>query len=390
MSESFTLHSRYLASLMGHSIKGTTPVKPFEGINWERIFTLAQFHNVSALIFPCLRSLDVPKDVYDKFIYVNHRLLAREARQELEAQYIFSALQSKGIEFIKLKGIVIKNMYPMPHMRTQSDVDICMTKENREKTRSVMESMGYKLDSTIDYHDEYSKDDFFIYEIHSDIMSKRSYLYPLFVNPFEKVVPDKSNPEQLVLSNEYFYLNLVIHLYKHFVSEGCGLRLFSDLYIFRRTCEHLDTAFITNTLNEYGLLEFHNTILKLNGCFFEGNDYDEDLEKIADFIFRSGEYGNSELKKLSWLSSSKSAKLTFSDKFCYFMRNWFPGVKTMKRRHPILKKAPYLLPVFWIRRVLYTLFFKRSALKEQRNEIRRLNSNKLKEAKYIRNLAGIK
>lgn len=389
MGKTFTTHSRYLASLIGHSIKGTTPAKPGEDINWDYMYDLAQLHNVSALIFPCLRTLDIPAETFSKFNYIYHRLLAREARQELESHRVFAALHEQGIDFIKLKGIVIKNLYPMPHMRTQSDVDICMTKENREKSRSIMESLGYKLDGSIDYHDEYSKDKFFIYEIHSDIMSERSELHRLFVNPFEKAVPDKLSKNELVLSNEYFYLNLVIHLYKHFISEGCGLRLFSDLYIFRRSCEHLDTTFITTTLKEYGLLEFHNTILKLNSCFFEGNEYSDDLAKIADFIFRSGEYGNSELKKLSWLSSSRSAKLTFKDKFSYFMRNWFPGVKTMKRRYPILEKAPFLLPLCWVRRGFYTLFFKRSALKEQQGEIRRLNSKKLKEAKHIRMLAGI-
>ena len=390
MNKALNLHSRYLAALIGHSIKGTTPEKSTIDINWDYLYELAQFHNVSALIFPCLSALDVPAEAYQKFNYIYHRLLAREARQELESRRVFAALHEQGIEFIKLKGIVIKNLYPLPHMRTQSDVDICMSKENREKARPIMDALGYKLDGSIDYHDEYSKDKFFIYEIHSDLMSHRSPLYSLFANPFEKAVPDKLNNGELMLSNEYFYLNLVVHLYKHFISEGCGLRLFSDLYIFRRSCENLDTTFITTTLKEYGLLEFHNTILELISCFFEGKDYNNDLAKIANFIFESGEYGNSELKKLSWLSSTRSAELTFTDKLSYFMHNWFPGVKTMKRRYPVLEKAPFLLPVCWIRRIFYTVFFKRSAIKEQQDEIRRLNSKKLKEAKQIRTLAGIK
>lgn len=390
MVDSFSLHSRYLASLMGHSIKGTAPLNPSDEINWNHILTLAHFHNITALIYPTLKHLDIPKDIMSRFEYENHRLLAREARQEIEAQRVFSALHKGGISFIKLKGIVIKNLYPLPHMRTQADVDICMTKEDREKAKPIMAELGYNLDSSIDYHDEYSKDDFFIYEIHSDIMSKSSPLYNLFLNPFEKSVPDKSRDGEMILSNEYFYLNLVIHLYKHFVSEGCGLRLFSDLYIFRRTCEHLDTDFVTTTLEDYGLLEFHNTLLRLCSCFFEGNEYTDDLTEISNFIFRSGEYGNAELKKLSWISSTKSANLTFFDKFSYFMKNWFPSAKTMKRRYPVLEKAPFLLPVCWIRRIFYTLFFKRSAIKVQRNEIRRLNGNKLKEAKHIRNLAGLK
>ena len=274
-------------------------------------------------------------------------------------------------------------------MRTQSDVDICMTAKDREKATKLMESLGYSKEGSIDYHDEYAKDNFFIYEIHSDIMSPKSDLYPLFINPFEKSLPDTS-PNQLVLTNEYFYLNLVTHLYKHFISEGCGLRLFADLYVFRRTHPDTDYIFVNKALKEYDLYNFHETVLKLISCFFEGNKYTDTLNELAEFIFKNGEYGDSELKRLSWLSSGKSAKLTFRDKAKYFLGNWFPGTKVLKKRYPVLEKAPFLLPVCWIRRIFYTIFFKRSALKEQYHEIQRLNSDKLKGAKRIRHIAGIK
>lgn len=390
MSEVLCTYGKLLAQLMGHSIKGTAPIDTPPDTDWEKLYKLADFHNVTALIYPAVMKLDIPPEIKQKFIYDNHRFLAREARQEIESHRVFSALNEAGIPFLKLKGIVIKELYPMPHMRSAADIDICLTKENREKARPVMEELGYKLDSSIDYHDEYSKDDFFIYELHSDVMSPRSELYNLFINPFEKATIHNSNEMQLTLSNEYFYLNLVTHLYKHFISEGCGLRLFSDLYIFRRKCQSLDTAFITNLLKGYGLQHFHNTILQLNSCFFEGNEYTDKLRTLAEFVFKSGEYGSNNLKKLSWISSSKSANLTFFDKASYFLHNWFPGVRTMKKRYPVLKKAPFLLPLCWVRRIFYTIFFKRSALKEQKDEIKRLNAKELKEAKRIRSLAGIK
>ncbi|MBQ1978146.1 MAG: hypothetical protein II225_05280, partial [Ruminococcus sp.] len=82
--------------------------------------------------------------------------------------------------------------------------------------------------------------------------------------------------------------------------------------------------------------------------------------------------------------------LTFFDKVSYFLHNWFPGARTMQKRYPVLKKAPFLLPICWVRRIFYTIFFNRSALKEQKDEIKRLNAKELKEAKLIRSLAGIK
>lgn len=390
MSEVLTSHGKFLAKLIGHSIRGTAPAQVDNDINWEAVYKLANFHNVTALIYPTLSNLDVPEHVLEKFSYDNNRLMAREARQEIEANRVFSALHDAGIPFIKLKGIVIKNLYPMPHMRTASDTDICLTKEGREKAKPIMEKLGYILDSTLVYHDEYMKDKFFIFEMHSDLLSPTSELYSMFENPFEKAVATKENSNEMVLTNEYFYLHLVVHLYKHFISEGCGLRLFSDLYIFRKTCAELDFTFITNILKEYGLLEFHNTILQLNDCFFEDNKYSDKYLALANFIFKSGEYGISSLKRISWISSSKSAKLTFSDKVRYLFGNWFPGAKALEKRYPVLKKAPFLLPVCWVRRFFYVLFFKHSSITEQKNEIKKLNSDELKEARHVQTLAGIK
>lgn len=390
MSETVSKYGELLSVFMGCSINGTSPSCIPEDINWNNLYSLAALHNVVPLIYPIVTKHDLPDNVRKAFDSENRLLIARETRQEIEAEQVFAALEAKGIPFIKLKGIVMKHLYPAPYMRTASDVDICLTKEDRENAKPLMESLGYTLKSSIDYHDEYAKDDFYIYELHSDIVSASSPFYKLFSNPFEKAYAENPKSAQLRLTNEYFYLNLILHLYKHFISEGCGLRLFADLYIFRKKHTELDDNFIASTLKEYALSDFHHTVIKLCRCFFESEDYSPRLRVLAEFIFRSGEYGNYELKKLSRISSDKCAKLTFSDKCRYFFSNWFPGVNTMKKRYPVLGKAPFLLPVCWIRRVFYTIFFKRSALKEQRNEIKRLNSKELKEAKYIRTLAGIK
>lgn len=385
-----SLHGQFLASLMGHSLNGTLTTDIPKDICWEKLYKLASFHNVVPIIYPLVSTSAIPCEVRSNFDYDNRFLSAREARQELESYNVFSELEKNSINFIKLKGIVIKNLYPLPHMRSCADVDICMSYEDRQKAKPVMESLGYTLEHSIDYHDEYSKDNFYIYEIHSDIISPRSKLHSVFTEPMEKSLTDSQSGFSRVLCDEYFYLNLVIHLYKHFISEGCGLRPFCDIYLFRKKHTNLDYTFINNILKDYGLADFHNTLQELNACFFEGGEYSEELSSIADFIFKSGEYGNPNLKNLSRVSSDKSAKLTLGDKIRYFLTNWFPGVKVMKRRYPILEKAPVLLPVCWMRRGFYTIFFKRSALKEQKDEVKRLNGDDLKEAAKIRKLAGIK
>lgn len=383
------LHGKYLAELIACSIRESAPERPFDGIDWEQIYQLAVFHNVTALVYPSLKALDVPAEIMQKFTYHNNRMIAREARQEIDAQKIFSVLKKENIPFIKMKGIALKNCYPLPYMRSHSDVDICMSAENRKRAGKILEDMGYIREGSIDYHDEYCKDDFFIYEIHSAIMSPRSPLAPVFEEPFSKAVPD-SDSAGYVFNDDYFYLSLVIHLYKHFVSEGCGIRLFADLLVFERTHPKLDFNFVRKTLEKYGLCDFYEHIRNLCSCLFGGQEFDERYTLIAEFIFKSGEYGSPELKRISWISSDKSANISFRDKMKYFFKNWFPGVSILKKKYPVLEKAPVLLPVCWIRRGFYTIFHKPQALKEQRAEIKKMSSQEMKHAKHIRSLAGIR
>lgn len=381
-------YGRYLSSLMGSVLNSTAPKAPFEGINWDTLYQLAAHHNVLTLIYPAISQFTIPEDIKSEFIHHNNLIIARETRQEIEAQRIFKLLSDAGIRFIKLKGIFIKNLYPAPYMRSSADVDICMTKEDREQARSIMQQAGYTLKTSIDYADEYNKDNFYLYELHSAIVTKKAPYAQLFSDPFSKSVKD-SHENSYVLCPEYFYLHLVLHLLNHFLTGGCGLRQLCDLYVFEKTHPNLDLDFVSKALKAYELTRFFNTIRKLTFDLLEDKPLSQDEADIADFIFKSGEYGSVNLKHIAWLDDDKNVTWTFSKKCRYFLGLWFPGVRTLKKRYPVLEKAPILLPICWVRRIFYTIFFKRSAIKGQQREIKRLNSQELKEAKRIRKLSGL-
>ncbi len=379
----------YLSSLMGSVLNSTAPKAPFEGINWETLYQLASHHNVLTLIYPAISQFDIPENVKSRFVHDNNLIIARETRQEIEAQQIFKLLNDAGIRFIKLKGIFIKNLYPAPYMRSSADVDICMPKEDRERARTIMRQAGYTLKNIIDYTDEYIKDNFYIYELHSKIVTEKAYYSQLFSDPFSKSVKD-SDEKNYVLSPEYFYLHLILHLMNHFLTGGCGIRQLCDLYVFEKANPKLDLDFVSRTLESFNLTQFLNTMRKLSFDLLEGNPLSQDEADIAKFIFESGEYGSGNLKHIAWLDDDKNITWTFTKKCRYFLKLWFPNANTLKKRYPVLEKAPILLPICWVRRIFYTIFFKRSAIKGQQNEIKRLNSEELKEAKRIRKLSGLK
>lgn len=383
------IYGKYLSHLVASTLNNTVPEEPFEGIDWTQFFRLAEFHNVIALVYPAIKNFAIPDHILTKWIYANNRMVAREARQDIEAQTILGIFAEYDIPFIKMKGIVTKHFYPAPYMRTQADIDLCVSEENRKRCDSILENLGYKLFASIENTDEYMKDNFFYYEIHSSVYDSNSDFRSLFADPFSKAVKDK-NGVGYVFTDEYFFLHLITHLYKHFVFEGCGLRLFCDLYIYRKAHPNLDMDFIYNTLSDYEITEFYNSITELTECLFGDKDFDQKSTDIATYIFNCGDHGSDTIRRLTNITNDKEKSFSMKNKLKFRLQIYFPPAYTLKNRYRILEKAPVLLPFCWIVRGFSTLFFKRSAIKEQQKIIGTLNSEEILEAQRIQKLAGVK
>ena len=126
------------------------------------------------------------------------------------------------------------------------------------------------------------------------------------------------------------------------------------------------------------MTEFYTTLKKLLGYFFYGEDCDDRIINIATYIFRNQTTG---------VYKYHVASLSFFGKVKYFLKTWFLSAKDLSFRYPVLKKAPILLPVCWIRRIFYSLFFNPSAFKKQAGNIRTVSSQEYKEIKNVRQMA---
>lgn len=371
-------YGEYLAALISSAVRDTPAPKAFDNIRWKLLFELAQKHNVILMIYHKVITLDLPDDVRMLFKAEKNKILARSTRQNIEAERIFKVLEANSIKYIKLKGLHIRDYYPLSYMRSFSDIDIYVSSDDREKVKPVMTQLGYTLENSIGYHDEYIKDDFYIFEFHSSVVNHVMRYSPLFENPFSKAVPVSDSTFGYILDDEHLYLHLICHLYNHFIKTGCGVRLFADIMAFEERIKNVDFDFIESQLKKYNLSQFYTTVKKLNDYFFNGATPDNDTLYIASYILES---------ETSGVYQNIVANYTTKDKFRRVREDFFPSAKVLSQRYPVLKKAPVLLPLCWIRRGFYTLFFRRNILKSEINTIKSFNSKEYKEIGRIRKLA---
>ncbi|MBR3988190.1 MAG: nucleotidyltransferase family protein [Clostridia bacterium] len=371
-------YGKYITSLISSVILNTAPPVPFSGIDWEVLYHLAKKHSVAIIIYPAIKSLNLPEDISKLFEADKNRIVSRTTRQSIESDRVLNIFEENDIKYIKLKGIHIKEFYPAPYMRTFSDIDLCLSEDGREKAKPIMKELGYKLENVLDFHDEYEKDNFYIYELHHPIVSDELFYSDIFSDPFSKAHAVSDSNLSFVLNNEYFYLHLFFHLHRHFVTRGCGIRLFVDLLVFQQNIKDVDYDFIKSVLDKYDMTDFYDSVQKLIDYFFFDKTADKNTLTIAEFILKNR--FNEEFNK-------RFANLNFWGKIKHFSKLWFPPAKELSFRYPVLEKAPILLPVCWVRRICYSLFFNRSAIKKQADNVKTLNSEEYKNIKKARSLA---
>ena len=101
------------------------------------------------------------------------------------------------------------------------------------------------------------------------------------------------------------------------------------------------------------------------GEYFKKGETNAKTDIILERVFDSGSYGNNKANAISITAKkTKNLKNKKQVRLVLFFKRVFMPYKLMCGRHKILKKAPVLLPVFWIYRIFWVLFKTKNLKKE--------------------------
>lgn len=325
----------YLVHLMSCALNDAQPGPLPEGASWEKVYALAELNSVEGLSWGSARRVrDVPADVLKEWGSTADMTLYRCVSYGIEREAVAHALADRGLSWLPLKGALLADLYPSPHMRSMADNDILYgfveedpsggfriagaTEADRERTTAravrtavqVMEARGYRTESkTVGNHESFVKDPHFNFELHRRLVSPSSPQAAYYRNPWRRAVPvrlagaDPGEGEtshagrdgegrEYRFSDEDFYLHLVAHAFKHYDASGCGIRFLADQLVFLRARgKGLDRSYLVGELSELGLQEFEQWTRELSfralgnpratcGCA-HGRDAEEDSAQEA-------------------------------------------------------------------------------------------------------------
>ena len=355
------LIKKYFLEMVSASIKGL-PVPPCpENISGELIYKLSVRNAVQGILYLAVKSgaINLSTEIEAKLQKSYMAILAREATQQEEIEYIRNAFNNENIEFMFLKGTHLKSLYPVPEMRFMVDMDILVKEENMNKGGELILARGFTQEMNNGKDIVLVKKPFLTIELHKMLFVEDYFMHDYFSSVWDRVETVSDCEYKMPINDLYVYT--LAHLAEHYLEAGSCFRPLMDLYLMEKTYSGLDFDYINKQFEIIGIEKFAKKIRQLYKCAFDGAEYNDDLITMENYIVFGAPVNNaSEVSMVARTNKSKSKR---------FIESAFPNLKHMKLKYPILEKAPFLLPIFWVVRFFEFVFLKKGSIEQKQAKI---------------------
>ena len=311
--------------------------------------------------------------------------IAANEQQIYSVKEIFSAFDEQEIDYLPLKGVLLKNIYPKPEMRSMGDADILIKTQQYNKIRPIMVKLGYKKVTESDHEFIWKKNNINI-ELHKMLIPSYNKDYYSYFGDGWSLAKLK-NGTSYSMTDEDQLIYLFTHFAKHYRDAGIGIKHMTDLWVYRKSKPALDEKYIKIELTSLQLYDFYVNIINTLSVWFEGRKSDEITDFITEVIFNSGVYGTRDKHAIS--EAVKISKSTDKVKTRKFFKLIFPSFQVMGIKYPCLKKAPFLLPIMWIHRILMTILFKGDRIEAQARAIDQMSAENINNYQQSLSFVGL-
>ena len=310
----------------------------------REVYSLAMKHNVQSMAADWLLKHGVSDETV--FEGMATSLTISQWTDQLISKAA-SALNDAGIEFMFLKGAVIRNDYPEPWMRMSGDIDILVHEQDKVRAREVLcrdlalESSQSAVEDTL-----VSKGGVMI-DLASMLIDKdhkweeQSSLSDIW----NHALPGKLQYER-VLCDDMRYTHAVMHMARHFDNGGCGINHVMDLWVLNHRISVTDEmrAARNALLNKKGIKKIEEAFVAVSEKWFSGADVPT-MDGLEDMIINGSAHGNPENTLLT--KRGKYGKLG------YKLSRLFVPYNYLKQLFPSLDGHRWMTPFYEVYRWIY-------------------------------------
>lgn len=364
------LIQRQIIDLLNASIHNTVPKLDYsKDVDWDEVINEANAHSITGLIYPALKNIknnNIDKDIIDKLKKITFYSAIGQSNHIKRTAEILKLFNENNIPVIVLKGLVVREYYPKPDLRTMCDSDVIIHKSDLERVRKLLLERGFHEEEDAGHHIAFMNAGFNL-EIHWTLANET---FRKGQECFQERIWDDAmkvkvgGVDTLSLSLEDLALHLCAHMASHMAISGFGVRQLADLVLL---VEYKGNEINWNEFKEKaeksGLTQFSIGMFKVCNYLFgmeipkelniKNKKEDEEIIKlVVDDIFTGGVYGQRDL------SFSFRAQVGYdidNDSTFSMIKRYIqvilPPTSKLSDRYAYARKYKILLPIAWIHHI---------------------------------------
>lgn len=358
-----TIEQKYLIHLLSCAIRNCAPNPPKDDISWQKIRETAEKQKILPLLYEAVNKLDKEHQPEENVMKLwEKQTLSCTLFYAFQMQHISALLEAaekNGINMLVLKGMVLRELYPVPELRTMSDVDILIKPEMVNEVKSLFFLNGYEIVSenagpTIYYKKDVLKFEVF-HVIPSGLKSAKGTEIDIWANP--RIM----RGEHIFMpSAENMLLHSFTHLMKHLRTRGAGIRNLADIVLLLEKTK-INMEYVHKQIKLLEAEKIFKGILFAAKKYFEFDtqedfsEIDEEyVDKLMEYMVMTGVYGEMDN---AYILDARTAEGNKSTRIKNYVVKMFPSASKLSDKYEYAKKNHWLVPVAWVHRI-YNIVFK--------------------------------
>ncbi len=384
---------KYLLNLLSYYLFDDTfetSSYSFETFDLPYLKRLIKEQKMEGLVFCALEKLQDKNSLYEflKNRYIQLVMIA--TNQEHEYQQILQIFENHQIDYVPLKGSVMKYYYPIYENRIMGDIDILIPYEKRSIVHRLLLENGYsnQEDNQLSSHHEiFTHGKYGHFEIHFRLLDEESTARDYL----DEIVWKETIHHQF--SHEFNLVYQLAHYANHFSHGGASFKSLIDIALFIQK-ETLDKDKLYALLKQTNQVAFYNHIMQLieyifplQTICFQRDLNEKQMDQLIDFIFCCGDFGFGQDNDFDYQRTihdfSGQKKVTKASKFKYILLQVCIPYKRFKEISKVIRYCPILLPFGWIIRLIRYSFKYKGRVKEKLKNIQKISDKDIENYQLV-------
>lgn len=243
-------------------------------VNWKQLLLTSERQMLVGVTFQAVKYLPAelapPKDILVRWLTLTSKIQRRNALMDQRCEEAEIHFRSLGFKCCILKGQGLARLYALPSSRMPGDIDLWVDADHRVLTRLALErnAKAHPTYQHVDYH--------LFDDIELEVHYRPTWMYSPLTNHrlqqfFRREARWDISGAGVAFHVPSLRMNLVfvlVHAYRHFLSEGLGLRQLMDYFFVLRSSSAQERQTTMGVLESLGMKRFTGAVMwVMEQCF---------------------------------------------------------------------------------------------------------------------------